>query len=496
MSPRRVASSSSSKTTPFTFSTIRSACTDQLLSTTKQTLNGERCSRILRRRSSGRDLERRAPAAHRRRAQRRVEREVACRPAARAGGARTSRAGGRRTTAPAGPSRARSMRSRRRRCVEHARPGRRRARSTAGRALGRRARARAPSSPGPATFFRVTSISSASSRRRRSTCGSTLGGGRERVDGEAVAERELGRLEHVVRLDLVAPGERGDRLRALDDRDVGAVAARRRSRRRAARPRRRAGRARAPTPRRASAAATAAASSACAAAHVRAERRPGSAANASRRRTTSARASGSASASTSTSSPIRSAICGRSSPSSSFIVPTSRNRAGCDDRDAFALDDVDAERGRVEQDVRQVVVEQVDLVDVEDPAVRLGEQPRLERPLALLQRPGDVDAAGRRDPRSRSAAGRRSAAAAATTGSSSPRAAPGTIAHGSCGSHENGQSATTSISGRSSASPRTAVDLPVPLGPLIRTPPTAGLTALSRSACLRRSCSTIAVNGK
>jgi hypothetical protein len=36
----------------------------------------------------------------------------------------------------------------------------------------------------------------------------------------------------------------------------------------------------------------------------------------------------------------------------------------------------------------------------------------------------------------------------------------------------------------------------VPLVPLIRTPPTAGLTALSRSACLRRSCPTIAVNGK
>jgi hypothetical protein len=36
----------------------------------------------------------------------------------------------------------------------------------------------------------------------------------------------------------------------------------------------------------------------------------------------------------------------------------------------------------------------------------------------------------------------------------------------------------------------------VPLVPLIRTPPTAGLTALSRSARLRRSCPTIALNGK
>ena len=66
------------------------------------------------------------------------------------------------------------------------------------------------------------------------------------------------------------------------------------------------------------------------------------------------------------------------------------------DRDPLALDDVDPERGGVEQHVREVVVEQVDLVDVEDPAVRLGEQPRLERLLALAQRPRDVDRA--RDP--------------------------------------------------------------------------------------------------
>ncbi len=50
------------------------------------------------------------------------------------------------------------------------------------------------------------------------------------------------------------------------------------------------------------------------------------------------------------------------------------------DRDALALDDVDAERGRVEQDVGQVVVEEVDLVDVEDAAVRLGEQARARAP--------------------------------------------------------------------------------------------------------------------
>ena len=64
------------------------------------------------------------------------------------------------------------------------------------------------------------------------------------------------------------------------------------------------------------------------------------------------------------------------------------------DGHALALDDVDAERRRIEEHVRQVVVEQVDLVDVEDPAVRLRQQARLERLLAGGQRTRDVDRAG------------------------------------------------------------------------------------------------------
>ena len=167
------------------------------------------------------------------------------------------------------------------------------------------------------------------------------------------------------------------------------------------------------------------------------------------------------------------------------------------DRDALALDDVDPERGRVEQDVRQVVVEEVDLVDVEDAAVRLGEQARLERRARPRAAPGrcrpcpatrsSVAFSGRSTIRRRRRVDRQLARRAARARHD---------AQGSAGSHENGQSATTSISGSSSASPRTAVDFPVPLGPSISTPPTAGLTALSRSARLRRSCSTIAVNGK
>ena len=55
----------------------------------------------------------------------------------------------------------------------------------------------------------------------------------------------------------------------------------------------------------------------------------GSASKAIRRRTTSTRSAGSRGAATSTVSPNRSSSCGRSSPSSGFMVPTSTNRAAC-----------------------------------------------------------------------------------------------------------------------------------------------------------------------
>ena len=82
-------------------------------------------------------------------------------------------------------------------------------------------------------------------------------------------------------------------------------------------------------------------------------------------------------------------------------------------------------------------------------------------------------------------------------GSSSPASARARqdAQAGRAGSHPNAHPATTPISGSSSLSPLTAVDLPVPLGPRTSTPPTAGLIALSRSAWVSRSCPTIAANG-
>ncbi|GAA3106395.1 hypothetical protein GCM10017687_17700 [Streptomyces echinatus] len=62
-------------------------------------------------------------------------------------------------------------------------------------------------------------------------------------------------------------------------------------------------------------------------------------------------------------------------------------------RDALALDVRGTHRRRVQQQVDQVVVEEVDLVDVQDPAVRVGQQARLERLHALGERPLDVERA-------------------------------------------------------------------------------------------------------
>ena len=61
--------------------------------------------------------------------------------------------------------------------------------------------------------------------------------------------------------------------------------------------------------------------------------------------------------------------------------------------DALTLHGVDPHGGGVEEDVDEVVVKQVDLVDIKDVAVGLGQQPRLETPLAMPDRGFEVDGA-------------------------------------------------------------------------------------------------------
>src|SRR5438094_505237 len=81
--------------------------------------------------------------------------------------------------------------------------------------------------------------------------------------------------------------------------------------------------------------------------------------------------------STSTVRPNRSSSCGRRLP----------------DRNAFAFDDVHAHGRGIEEDVDQVIVEQVDLIHVEDVAVRFRENTWLEAALAALDGRLDVDSA-------------------------------------------------------------------------------------------------------
>ncbi|GIW05549.1 MAG: hypothetical protein KatS3mg060_0354 [Dehalococcoidia bacterium] len=62
--------------------------------------------------------------------------------------------------------------------------------------------------------------------------------------------------------------------------------------------------------------------------------------------------------------------------------------------DPVALDGVDAHRGRIEQQVDEVVRKEIDLVNVKNAAVGGGEQPGLKAPFAFLERGADVECAG------------------------------------------------------------------------------------------------------
>jgi hypothetical protein len=73
-------------------------------------------------------------------------------------------------------------------------------------------------------------------------------------------------------------------------------------------------------------------------------------------------------------SPNRSSSCGRSSPSSGFIVPISTIREACATETPSRSTGRPAHGRRIEQQVDEMIMEQVDFVDVEDAAVGGGEQ--------------------------------------------------------------------------------------------------------------------------
>ena len=164
------------------------------------------------------------------------------------------------------------------------------------------------------------------------------------------------------------------------------------------------------------------------------------------------------------------------------------------DRDALALDVAAAHRRRVEQQVDQVVVQQVDLVDVEHAPVGGGEQARLEGAYPLAERLLQVQRADhpvlggadrQLDQPGRTGlgggAGRMRAVRAARVGLGrvTTEAAAGHPATG----------------GSSAARARTAVDLAVPFSPRTSTPPIAGETALSSSASRMSAMPSTALNG-
>lgn len=64
-----------------------------------------------------------------------------------------------------------------------------------------------------------------------------------------------------------------------------------------------------------------------------------------------------------------------------------------DDLEPFALDPVDPRSGHIEQQVDQMIFEQIDLIDIKNPAVRRSQQPRLEGAAPAPQRLFQMDAA-------------------------------------------------------------------------------------------------------
>ena len=66
---------------------------------------------------------------------------------------------------------------------------------------------------------------------------------------------------------------------------------------------------------------------------------------------------------------------------------------GVGEADAFALDDVYAHRGGIQQQVDDVVIEQIDFIDIEDAAVGVGEDAGVEMTLALLDGLFDIQRA-------------------------------------------------------------------------------------------------------
>ncbi|CAM4048086.1 hypothetical protein NOMA109596_19320 [Nocardioides marinus] len=236
------------------------------------------------------------------------------------------------------------------------------------------------------------------------------------------------------------------------------------------------------------------AASRCSAAANRATNPAGSASKASRRRTTSTRRAGSRGAATSTDRPNRSSSCGRSSPSSGFMVPTRTKRAGWVTENPS--------RSTVARPVAAASSSRSTRWSCRRLTSSTYSRPRCalaSSPGSYSARPADRARSRWIEPVTRSSpaptGSSTSRTGRLTTGVPSAKGPSGETSPGSRGSVEKRSPSMTSTGGRTAARPRTAVVLAVPFSPRTRTPPTSGATAASSRARTRSSDPTTAESG-
>ena len=148
---------------------------------------------------------------------------------------------------------------------------------------------------------------------------------------------------------------------------------------------------------------------------------------------------------------------------------------------AVALHRDGAHRGRIEQQVDQMVVQQIDLVDVQDAAMRPA-----SRPGSKCTAPS-LSACWRSiEPATRSSVAPTGSSTSRTgrvsTDASGPKGPSGESGFVSAGSEENRSPAMTSIGGSIWVRARTSVDFAVPFSPRTSTPPMPGCTTQRISA--------------
>ncbi len=182
-----------------------------------------------------------------------------------------------------------------------------------------------------------------------------------------------------------------------------------------------------------------------------------------RDRITSTRTSTSRDAATSTVRPNRSSNCGRSSPSSGFMVPIRTNLASCEcDMPSRST-------------CTRPIAAASSSTSTRWSCRRLTSSTYSTPPCARASRPGENACSPSRNTFCRSSEPT-TRSSVAPMGSSTSRA-------------------SSSTSRSTAARPRTAVDFAVPFSPRISTPPISGRTAHNTRASRSRSCPTSALNG-